>query len=630
MKNHDHYRPIIENIPAVTWTSNREGHTFFISPNIEELYGYTPQEIYDHGDELWFGRIHKSDYEKVIQSFSELFTKNKSFCIDYRIQCKDGRWIWIRDKASKTFKENGVELACGILYDITDYKEMAIKLEESQRRFRDLSESSTDWIWEFDENCVFTYSSPSVTQLLGYLPEEIVGMSAFDIIPPPEKEQVAKEFAKIRDKHKAFSHLENLNLHKDGHRVILESSGTPIFDKDGLFRGYRGIDRNISERKRVGQQMAQKQKTEAIGTLAGGIAHDFNNILAIIIGFTELARKRLPEESPVAENLDEVLSAGSRARSLVEQILNFSSKRSSGKQAIPLTPLVDEVASFMRATLPSSIIIQETGRCENDFILADPTQIHQVLINLCTNAAHAMEAIGGTISITVSNAIADEEMLIEHPEAEDKQFIKLSIADTGGGINPHIIPKLFDPYFTTKKQGKGTGLGLAVVRGIASSHDGFITVDNDLGVGATFNIFLPVTEQAHDNRFSDETHEPPMGTGHILLVDDEEAIVTATSVMLEDLGYTVTAETDSQVAIKKFEENPALFDLIITDLTMPFLKGDKLAAYAIELRPDIPVIICSGFNNEDNQEDSYLGIKHLNKPTTYLDLATAVHSALSQ
>jgi len=382
------------------------------------------------------------------------------------------------------------------------------------------------------------------------------------------------------------------------------------------------------ESLRIQAQLQQAQKMEAIGTLAGGIAHDFNNILSAVIGYTEIALADVPEDTSQHSNLQEVLKAGSRARDLVKQILTFSRQTEQELKPVKINQIVRETLLLLRASLPTTVKISQDIQSDSA-VLADPTQIHQVIMNLCTNAAHALRAKGGQLKIDLSDVVLGGSFIEQHPYLSPGVYIKLRVIDTGHGMEKAIVDRIFDPFFTTKERGEGTGMGLAVVLGIIKSHGGTITVESEMGKGSTFNVFLPLIMREVDREV--RTKAPiPTGTERILFIDDEKSLVDLGQQILERLGYRVTIRTSSVEALELFMEQPEKFDLVITDMTMPNMTGDDLAGKLMNIRADIPVILCTGYSERISRERAHdLGIKEfILKPIVMRELAKTVRGVL--
>jgi nitrogen-specific signal transduction histidine kinase/ActR/RegA family two-component response regulator len=350
-----------------------------------------------------------------------------------------------------------------------------------------------------------------------------------------------------------------------------------------------------AERERLESQLRQAQKMEAIGSLAGGIAHDFNNILFPIMTYTELVLRDMSDDSTVRDSLENVLVGAKRARDLVGQILAFSSQATADIEPVLLSDLVEEVLRLVRSSLPSTIDIVYDRPLFVGRILADPTQLHQIAMNLFSNAFHAMEETGGILTVSVKEVFLSEDFV--GPRLVKGKYICLTVADTGIGMTKDIAERIFDPYFTTKEKGKGTGLGLAVVHGIVKALKGEITVESEPDEGTKFRIYLPKITAAMDAWVPEERPTVNGGNEHILVVDDEPSIVSALTKMLTYCGYHITGKTDSLDALETFEKNPEEFDMLLADITMPRLTGDKLSVYVRKLKPDFPVVLMTGFKS---------------------------------
>ena len=394
------------------------------------------------------------------------------------------------------------------------------------------------------------------------------------------------------------------------------------------------LEKKVEERTkalaRSERQLQQVLKIQAIGTLAGGIAHDFNNILFPIVGYTELTMDEVVPESPAHKNLTEILKAAHRAKDLVQQILTFSRQSGQEREPIKVQYIIKEALKLLRASIPSTIeIIQQLD--ENcGAIVGDATQIHQVIMNLCTNAYQAMQESGGRLEIALSEVDISYADTVERVGLKPGRHLRLTVKDEGCGMEPAVIDRIFEPYYTTKDQGKGTGLGLSVIHGIVKNHGGDITVQSTPGHGTTFHVYLPLIDEIEVEAKSVSFSKAAKGSERILLVDDEEQIIAMEQQMLEHLGYRVTARTDSEEALDVFAQHPDNFDLVITDMTMPHMTGDRLAQKLIDIRPELPVILCTGFNESITEEKALsMGIqKFVMKPVIKNELASTIRAVL--
>ena len=410
-------------------------------------------------------------------------------------------------------------------------------------------------------------------------------------------------------------------------------SAAPILDAENNLEYIVHVAKDISDQKKLEEQLSQAQKMEAIGTLAGGIAHDFNNILSGIIGYSQLIQREVPVDSAAGQDIIEVINAGKRAADLVRQILTFSRKTESNR--LPLSPhlLVKEALKLLHATLPTTISIEEDIDPACGTILADPTNIHQVVVNLCTNALHAMSNEKGTLGVSLQRCEVSESDLKGENNVSPGPFIVLSVSDTGSGMEQGTIDHIFQPYYTTKEVGTGTGLGLAVIHGIVQDAQGFIRVKSKPEEGSTFTVYLPIL-QAKDGARDEsvDTAHPPGGNERILVVDDEAFLVRVTQRQLENLGYHITSTTDSKDALEKIRTNPDGFDLLITDQTMPGLTGAELATAVKEIKPTLPIILCTGHSSVLSQEQSqtYGMARYIGKPIIGNELSNTIREVLDE
>ena len=404
---------------------------------------------------------------------------------------------------------------------------------------------------------------------------------------------------------------------------------TPVRNAAGQVGSYLGVGRDVTRELIMEAQVRQAQKMEAIGTLAGGIAHDFNNILSAIFGFTEVALQAVRDHTDAQPYLSEVLEASDRARDLVSQILAFSRQSGEGTKLLQPRHIIREALKLLRASLPSTIAIRESITSDA-MVLGDPSQVHQVIMNLCTNAGYAMKDTGGVLEVGLREVELDEEFVSRHPEARAGRHLVLTVADTGPGIPPQIRERIFDPFFTTKPQGEGTGLGLSVVHGIVSSMGGVVTVESEPGKGSVFSVYVPIAQGEEPPALAGQPVEIHRGTEHLLVVDDEEALMRVEKAMLEGLGYSVRGSTNSRSALEAFRAAPDSFDAVIADYTMPNMTGYQLARKLREIRADIPIILCSGYL-DPNMEKAVRGAgisAFVRKPISRRELALTLRQVL--
>jgi PAS domain S-box-containing protein len=513
----------------------------------------------------------------------------------------------------------------GTLLDITD----RLKAEEDLKRLSVAIEQAAEEIVITDPEGNIQYVNPAFERITGYERQEAIGRN-----PRLLKSGVHDRafYENLWNTLKAGNIWKGrlVNRRKDGKLVHMDATISPLINSANKVTGYIALKRDVTEAVRIETQLRQAQKMEAIGTLAGGIAHDFNNILGAMMGYAELAKLRSKDEG-IAAYLEQILTACDRSRDLVQQILTFSRQTEQEKKPVMLVPLVKEVVKFLRASLPSTIVINQSLKVPRDVILADTTQMHQLLMNLCTNAGHAMKDQGGTLTIALKEvAIGTEDML--NLTLTKGRYLQLTVSDTGCGIRPEHMERIFEPYFTTKKKGEGTGLGLSVADGIVKSHGGVIRVYSEVGKGSVFHIYLPLVEgrPERDGRSAD-TEALPRGSERILFIDDEKMLTQVAKMSLGELGYEVVAETDPTAAIARFREDRSAFDLVITDKTMLNMTGFDLAREIRSLRADIPIIMCTGFQDrEDLEKSAALGINRLvAKPVSISVMAEAIRTVLT-
>jgi PAS domain S-box-containing protein len=518
--------------------------------------------------------------------------------------------------ALSTMLVEGKEIAQGIIRDITESRRA---IDEIKNLAKFPSEDPNP-VLRISSDCMILYANDAGSPVL-----KTWRAQRGERLPEPWRKRIADVY---QSGDRTTFELDC----DDGHTFVITLQ--PIAGS-GYVNAY-GLD--ITQRKKAEQQkielelqLSQKQKMEAIGTLAGGIAHDFNNILAAMQGYAELSLDDLAEDSPVRNNLEQIMACSSRATKLVKQILTFSPEGEQKKEPVQISAMVKEVLGMLRSSLPATIKICRRIHAASSVIMADPTQIHQILVNLCTNASHAMRQTGGQLDVSLADVHLDSETRIGNEYLRPGPYVQISVSDSGCGMDKEVLDRIFEPFFTTKKESGGTGLGLSVVHGIVKSHDGAITVRSTPGQGTTFDIFFPRMEDA-------EVQQPqsPQLPGRerqvILLVDDEQMMVDVTGQILERLGFAVVAKTNSIDALQAFQEAPDEFDLVITDQVMPNMTGTELAKNLISVRPDIPVILCSGFpENVCLEELKTIGVREfVMKPIGRQEIEAVIHTVLGE
>ncbi|MBW2604579.1 MAG: PAS domain S-box protein [Deltaproteobacteria bacterium] len=575
---------------------------------------------------------HYTDPKRRKQLLYQIRSQGRVDGFEIEIARIDGSLVTIEISAAAYPELGYIE---GVVVDITGRKQTEDDLMESERKYSVLVQESPDAIVSLDKTGNLQSFNPAAARLSGFSAEDVIGKHFVKtgILAKQSIPKALKEFALVLSGTERPP-SELTIMRKDKSYLFMEANPRLIKHK-GEKAWVQVIFRDITDRKLVEAekkqleiQLQQSQKMESIGTLAGGIAHDFNNILGIIIGNTELAMDVVSEGNPARYNLEEIITAGLRARDVVRQLLSFSRQTDQKRKPIKLIPIIKDSLTLLRATIPMSIDIRQSIEGTSDTIIADPTQIHQIMINLCTNASHAMDA-GGTLGIGIKNVVLGEDTASVDSDLSPGNYVKLTVSDTGQGINPELKKRVFDPYFTTKEVGKGTGLGLSVVHGIVKSLEGAISVGSELGKGTAFCIYFPVIEEEAVIE-TEMVEDLPTGNERILFVDDEESIVYVGQNRLERLGYRVVTKMNPVEALELFRANPDQFDLVITDMTMPHMTGDQILEEILKIRPDMPTILCTGFSEKiDEEKAKEIGIRqYIEKPVKRSDLAKLVRKVL--
>jgi len=573
-------------------------------------------------DQLLFNTLFK-------YNFPRFKDKGEILGVEFELVKKDGSIILVHFNGKIAYDNDGnfVQTHC-IFYDITEQRKSEDLVRKSKEEWENTFNAMEDIVTIQDKEMRIVRANKTAYDTFHAEPGELEGKYCYEVFKKSSQPcSNCPELVTLKDKKAHTSNIAYEDLGK-----IFHITSAPVLNEHGEFTHIVHIAKDITEHKQMEAELFRAQKMEAVGVLAGGVAHDFNNILSAIIGFSELAKIHIPHESEANKDIDKVLKAGHRATDLVKQILTFGRKTEQLLQ--PLAPylVIKEALKMLRSTLPATITIQEEIDSECGSILADPTNIHQIVVNLCTNAFHAMENEKGLLSVKLCRKEMRVEDLIE-PEISPGPFIVLSISDTGPGMDQKIISRIFEPYFTTKEVGEGTGLGLAVIYGIVKAYSGFIRVESEPDKGTSFHLYFPALERNILLQEKEEGSFPlPLGTERILIVDDEPLIVQINKRKLETLGYTVTATSDSHEALEKFRLNPDQFDLLITDQTMPKLTGAELASRILEIKPSMPIIMCTGHSGLVSEKDALaIGIqKYVFKPLHGNELAIAARELLNE
>ena len=628
-ESENRYRTLVEQMPAVVYTRQLDEtrRVLYMSPQVKSMLGCDYREFLDDPN-LWFSMIHPDDGQWVAERVWDTLRTKTPFAADYRMITPAGNVVWCHDDASVVRDDKGrPQFLQGIVYNITERK----RAEDERLRLMQAVEQIEESIVISDRDWRIQYVNPAFSRMRGYGYHEIMGKDLLEIVGAWE----APSFIEgLRKKLLAGETWKGHTTGEDQHGTEreIEIAILPVFDVRGDIVNYVAVEHDVTENVKLERQLSQSLKMEAIGTLAGGIAHDFNNILAGIIGFTEMVLEDVPSDGPIQRRLELALKGARRGRDLVKQILTFSRKGNQEKRALSMCVILDEVFPLVRASLPATIDIKKTVLARSDTVLVDSTQMHQVILNLCSNAAHAMREKGGFLEITLAEeCVAADERSLSMEQKKPGDYLRLSIADTGCGIKADDLERIFDPFFTTKSSGEGTGLGLSVVHGIVKGHEGYIDVVSKPGEGAVFHILLP---REDTSALSDNQKDKSVrgGTESILVVDDEEMLIEMSKQRLERLGYIVTGSTDCAEALEMFRKSPDGFDLVVTDYTMPQMTGLDLAKELISIRPDVPIIMCSGFNESVPMEKvKETGIRgFFAKPIGKDDFAILVRNALDE
>ncbi len=583
----------------------------------EDLVGQNARMLYP--DEQEFLSVGREKYHQIAE--------HGTGTVETRFRRRDGQIIHVllTSAPMDPSRQN-----VNVTFTALDVTERARMMAERERLMAAI-EHAGETVVITDRAGLIQYVNPAFERITGYSRAEAIGRNPRILKSGRQSETFYRDFWQTITGGGIWTGRLT-NRRKDGSLYTEEANISPVRDEaTGEISGFVAVKRDITKDIELEERVAQAQKMEAIGALAGGIAHDFNNILFPIMGLSEMLMEDLPEDRPERESVAQIYAAARRASDLVKQILAFSRQVAHQKIPVRIQQILKEVLKLTRSTIPSSIRISHDVQADCGMVLADPVQLHQIAMNLITNAFHACEdRPEAEIAIVLAaKTLSDAEA--EAVGLEPGRYALLRVADNGCGIDSAVAGKIFEPYFTTKPQGKGTGLGLAVVYGIVQEYDGKIRVSSQPDRGTAFEVYLPLLAAAVEAGPPREASADPTGSERVLLVDDEAPIVRLESMILERLGYRVTGISESLAALETFRKNPEAFDLVVTDLTMPDMTGDRLAARLLEIRPDLPIILCTGFSEKiEAAQIQRIGIRgFLTKPVVKSDLARMVRAVLT-
>ena len=633
-ESEEKYRGILETMDDTYYEIDLKGNLKFFNEPLVLNTGYSRAELTG----IYFKKLLSSDSHKhVIEVFGEVLkTKQTANFIEYKVIRKDGSKIDVEAWVSPIFDKNNHPIGFkGLSRDVTERRRVEEISRQSEEKFTKVFMAAPDFITITQMNSGrLIEANLGFEEITGWKRDEVIGRTALELnfwVDPSERDLMVEELKAGRD----IRNHEFQFRRKDGtvrhgtysaRSIYVEGDQCLFF----ILQDITDKKQLAADRQKLEKRLNRAEKMEAIGTLAGGIAHDFNNILAAMMGYAEMIRYKTTDKT-IRPYVDQVLKACERSKDLVKQILTFSRQQEQEKKPVSAIPIIKEAMKLLRSSIPSTIEIRQEYSIEQDTIMADPTQIHQVLMNLCTNSVHAMHERAGVLEVKLRQREIPATDFGHGQNHKEGSYLEITVSDTGDGIDPAIKDKIFDPFFTTKGLGEGTGLGLSVVYGIVNDQGGIISMESEVGKGTIFTILLPLIiedcKQEGQTMISVEE-----GKGCILYVDDEEPIANLAREMLSSLGYDVAVRFSALDALGAFRAHPTRFDLVITDMTMPHMTGAALAKELLKIRPDMPIILTTGFSEQINEEEAKkIGVRDfLMKPVSISDLSQAVKRAINQ
>ena len=612
---------MMETSPVGIFHLQLDGQVRYMNPRAEQMFGINVDQCRDQG---WLNSIHPADRDRVARETEQNLQLSESLETEVRL-VRNNELLWVLTQIKPVTDQAGnVTGFVGMMTDITDRKIMETSLAESEKRIRELIHTMAEGLIQIDRANRITFVNPNACIILGRTEEQLQDRDLLEFVADTDRELLIQQQT---NRSLGLTGSYELDIRRpDGSHRLINITGCPQFDDSGEYVGSLATFQDVTETHQLATQLQQAQKMEAVGVLAGGIAHDFNNILQAMLGFADLAQEQLDPLSEPAACLEEISSAGLRAADLVRQMLTFSRQTEQEKSLINLSLIVNESVGLLRGSLPSTIRIV-TDICETDMVVGNATQLHQVIMNLSTNAFHAMRENGGQLSITCSNTECSPALAGELELEAGSSLVRLQVYDTGHGMDSVTAARVFDPYFTTKRVGEGTGLGLATVHGIIHSMGGSINIDSEPGTGTHVEILLPSAGKLDaTERLAPAPQQVLRGSETVMLVDDEQSILQMLRAGLERQGYKTLCFTDGWQAWRYWQQNADSIDVIVTDQTMPQMTGDELCRRVLAVVPDLPIVLCTGYSDLiDEATALQLGVtSFVNKPIVPRELAALI------
>ena len=625
------HRITLHSIGDAVISTDSEGCVELMNPVAEKLTGWQQGAAKGKALSEVFHIVNEESHSPVQDPATKVLKEGKVMGLANHtlLISKDGREIPISDSGSPIKDENNEIIGVVLVFkDQTIERQYQKQILENEEKYRLVVENANEAIFIAQDE-VIKFPNPKTLEITGYSEDELAHMPFANLVHPEDRQMVVERYRQRLEGENPPSDYVFRIINKVGSELCLQIN-TALITWEGRPATINLI-RDITEQKELEEQVRQAHKMESIGTLAGGIAHEFNNMLGIIIGNSELALDDIPEQSPAAESIQEIRTASLRAKDVVRKLLSVARKTPESRKPVQIRTIVDESLGLLRKSIPANIEIRSNLTCTTEMILADPTEISQVLMNLCTNSVHAMVDGKGVLEVTLETEKLDSRSSSRFKDIGPGDYVKLTVSDDGVGIPSNVLDRIFEPYFTNKSVDEGLGMGLAVVHGIVKKHEGTIKVESAVGKGTTIEVLFPlIDEQPVSGDEETETLSP--GTEKILFVDDEASLVKMVSQMLTRSGYEVVGKKSSQEALKLFTMDPDQFDLVITDMAMPGMTGDEVAKQIVQVRPDIPIILCTGHSDRmDENRAMELGIKaFVMKPLTKSDLTKIVRKVLDE